>query len=392
MFIYHSLKLVPFSLSTEPPALCTAVEALYMEKKILPNVGELGRILIIHAIYHRTWDVFNYHREKLSSWTPTANIEPIENIPSDAEIWLPSIPEVSRWRNIACDALDILHWSANGAVQEAAGLEHPIILHLHVARLILLTPVIQIRRLVSSMLERSNEQSRTPHYIALDRKKESEARHQILRWVSQDQYKARLSIIHAGAIFWNTRRYSYNSPLEPFAIYLATLVTWAYGKFTRLSLKKREFLENGGVLEVTIPEEPQNSDTRTPIPNHIGSPREQNPGAQVLRCSPSPEPSFLHLDRPCDDDLVQIFVRLGHKMTGNMVRIGDVCGPHAAGKSLREGARILTGGDQGVNTDDQRVADNHGIFIDRKVTWGLAEQFRGVLEKLATVVEEQEQD
>lgn len=363
---------------------------MYTEKKVLPNIGELGRILIIHAIYHRTWDVFNYHREKLSSWTPTAKIEPIEDISSRAEHWLPSIPMVSRWRNIACDALDILHWSANSAAAEAAGLEHPIILHLHVARLVLLTPVIHIRQLVSRMLERPLEKSRTSHSVALDRKKESEARNEIWRWVSQDKFKARLSIIHAGAIFWNTRRYSYNSPLEPFAIYLATLVTWAYGTFTRLSLKRRGPLENGSIIDATTPEETQNSSTPTPIPNYVGTPREYITAAQCPRRSPSPELSFLHLDRPCDDDLVQIFVRQGHKMTGNMARIGDICGPHAAGKTLREGARILSGGEQSVNTDSQMVSDKHAV-VDRKVTWGMAKQFMGVLERLA-VIEEQKED
>lgn len=102
-----------------------------MEKKIPPNVGDLGRILIIHAIYHRTWDVSNYHREKLSSWVPTAKIQSIADFPSQAESWLPSIPTVSRWRNIPCDAFDILHWSANSVVDGPVGLEHPIILHLH---------------------------------------------------------------------------------------------------------------------------------------------------------------------------------------------------------------------------------------------------------------------
>lgn len=44
-----------------------------------------------------------------------------------------------------------------------------------------------------------------------------------------------------------------------------------------------------------------------------------------------PEPSFLHLDRPLDDELVQIFVRLGHKMSAYMSKVGNMRGRGAPG-------------------------------------------------------------
>jgi len=102
---------------------------------------------------------------------------------------------VSRWRNIACDALDSLHWSANSSIAQAAGLEHPSIIRLHLARLILLTPVVQIQELAACITQSSPEK---PKSASINRKKETEARNEILRWIVQDQYKARLAIIHAG--------------------------------------------------------------------------------------------------------------------------------------------------------------------------------------------------
>ena len=334
-----------------------------MEKKILPNVGDLGRILIIYAIYHRTWDVSNYHREKLSGWTPTARVESIAAFPSQAESWPPSIPTVSRWRNIACDALDILHWSANSAAAGAAGLEPPIILHLHLARLVLLNPIIQIQQLVSIMLRNSSQPPRNQRTSASKRKKEAEVRNEILRWVAQDQYKARLSIIHAGAIFWNTRRYSYDSPGEPFAIYLATLVVWAYGTFVRVSANR-----NG--------------------PNFASSPNPPMSSSSAPKRSPSPEPRFLHVDRPCDDELVQTFVRLGHKMTANMMRVGDICGVDAGGRVLREGAKILSGKQFQDGSDENE--DERGP-VQSSVAWGLAVTLKEYLERLAEVVEKQDE-
>jgi hypothetical protein len=366
----------------EPPSLCSAVEALYMEKKILPHVGELGRILIIHALYQRTWDVSNYHRSILSTWNPTAKIESVASVASRTETWLPSVPMVSRWRNIACDALDILHWSANSSIAQAAGLEHPTIIHLHLARLILLTPVIQIQELAACITQSSPEK---PRSASINRKKETEARNEILRWVVQDQYKARLAIIHAGTIFWNARRYSYDSPIEPFAVYLASLVVWAYGSSSRMVAQRKEIGQQmlppigGG----TSDQENANSNPSFTIASviqrneHRGS--SVGPDTRQRSSSPEPEPSFLHLDRPCDDELVQLFVRVGHKMTGYMIRVGDICASSAAPKVLREGSRILQG--------EERESGESG---DGSLpTWGLAETFKERLESLAREMDKQ---
>ena len=36
------------------------------------NLGELGRTILIHGLYRRTWEVASYHMNTLSSWVPSA--------------------------------------------------------------------------------------------------------------------------------------------------------------------------------------------------------------------------------------------------------------------------------------------------------------------------------
>lgn len=94
----------------ETTSLREATAKLYSEKKIAENIDELGRTLIIYAIYHKTWEVKNYHAGILSGWTPTAGTGDAQSVSTDTQNWTISIPIVSRWRNIACDVLDILQY------------------------------------------------------------------------------------------------------------------------------------------------------------------------------------------------------------------------------------------------------------------------------------------
>lgn len=239
------------------------------------------------------WEVGDYFRRPLSFWNPTANKQSRETAIPTGSVWLPGIPSYSKWRNSACDCLDILHWTANSTIAKAAGLEHPTVLHLHAARLVLLAPFREIRSLATS--------------LATDRSRWSK-RHQALewqyiwRWVRNDQYKARLSIIHAGVTLWHIRRYSTNAFHEPVAAFLAVLTLWAYGS--------------------------------------CHSNQDSSPDSN--RVEPTQEPSFIHLDRPCDDELVQLFVREGHAMRGNVTGVGDICAPEGPERILRIGCEILS--------------------------------------------------
>lgn len=346
---------VVFSNLAEPPSLRNALEILYTEKRILPNISEVGRVLLIHGIYQRTWDVKKYHEDSLSNWRPTAKNSSQPNV----EAPKPSKAIISEWKNSACDCLDVIHWSANISIAHAAGLEHPTVLHLHLARLVILAPASRIQDLVALILNRSTSES------------DSEVRADVLSWVIRDQFKARLAVLHAASVFWHVRRYSCDNVVEPFAIYLATLVMWAYSscmeRTKRLELIRRQ-------EEVSHLAHNAEQLSHNPIPQEAQQPSTIDHGfledAQARafrRHSPSPEPSFINLDRPCDDESVQAFVRLGHKMSARVFRVGDICGHEAAGKILKEGARLLGTG------NERSPGSMEGVQL--RTVWGCAEVY-----------------
>jgi hypothetical protein len=76
------------------------------------------------------------------------------------------------------------------------------------------------------------------------------------------------------------------------------------------------------------------------------------------------EPSFIHLDRPCDDELVQLFVREGHSMKGNVTGVGDICAPEGPERILRVGCETLSG----------------------LSAWGQSKRFVSILTRLADLV------
>ncbi|KAE8146822.1 C2H2 type zinc finger domain protein [Aspergillus avenaceus] len=278
-------------------SLYDAVLTLYIEKKLVPNIGEFGHILLIHALYHRMWEVGDYFHRPLSFWNPTAKKQSREAAIPTGSVWLPGIPSYSRWRNSACDCLDILHWAANSMIAKAAGLEHPTVLHLHEARIILLAPIREIRTLVTSL-----ESGK----VRWDERQKAIEWHYILRWMRHDQYKARLAIIHAGASLWYVRRYSTDAFHEPVAIFLAIITLWAYGLCHSDVFPQAEHQDGS---------------------NH----------------KPPNDPAFFHIDRPCDDELVQLFVREGHAMKGNVTGVGDICAPEGPERILQVACDTFAG-------------------------------------------------
>lgn len=220
---------------------------------------------------------------------------------------------------------DVLHWPANSKVAQLSGSEHHTILHLHLARLIILTPTTQIQVLATGANGSSSSSLQ-------DSSKYAAARQTVLQWVLRDRYKARLSIVHCGALFWHVRRYSCDSVLEPYAIYMATLVLWAFCVSVELS----EGVE-----------------------------------ASAREAEEEPEPSFLHLDRPLDDELVQTYVRLGHKMSAFISGVGNIQSRGAPPKIIREGISLLS-------RDAHSKPEEHGVLLSRETpcyTWGIEKSF-----------------
>lgn len=58
----------------------------------------------------------------------------------------------------------------------------------------------------------------------------------------------------------------------------------------------------------------------------------------------SHEPTFIRLDRPNDDEMVQLFVRKGRPsvMTAHIAGVGNICSSQGPIKILREGRKILS--------------------------------------------------
>jgi hypothetical protein len=312
-----------------------------MEKLLPPHLGEFSSALLVNAICRNTKNILLKEHNQLNSWTPSAVARRRigDNSTALQPSWLPTDPTTIKWRNSACDCLDVIHWPANSIVARRSGSEHHTILHLHLARLIILTPTEHIQTLVSTTISEHQHASN-----AETRLRYSTAHHQTLDWAVRDRCKARLSIIHCGALFWHIRRHSRDSILEPYAVYLSTLVLWAYCVAMQLS-------------EVV--------------------------DAVSQDCEGDPEPRFLHLDRPLDDELVQTFVRVGHKISAHICRVGNILDPGAPAKILQEGIFLLTGGSGPVSSGNStypKPALSTSPYAE--CTWGIEESYVALLRDL----------
>ena len=369
------------------PSLCSAVEKLYMEKRTDPSLGELHHILLIHALYQKTWEIGTHLKQPLSGWVPTAKTRGFLVTPSKDTFWLPSYPLYENWRNSACDCLDTLQWHASSIVAKASGLEHSSVLHLHLARIILLTPFQEIQDLLFSLIGRYGRSSTAALYVhdgsyQTQNPGKLPQIHKITwRWLREDQHKARLAMVHAGSVFWHIRRYSSNSFYEPAAIYLASIVLFAYGSYKSAALAQvvdgsdnsnntqtstatplhgidtsssdavpstagDNQVPNGFGLHIaesseTLPEPGRDEIGSVQVPGGEGDDGSDDGSSAASSDSNSSteHPTFIHLDRPCDDEIVHHFVRRGHNMRGFMSHVGDIC--TAPAKVLKEGAKLL---------------------------------------------------
>jgi len=287
-----------------------ALRNLYIDKRLLPNLGEFSRILLIHGLFHRTWEVRKTVTQSLSSLEPSTHKQASSEIQPKLPVWPPSVPLYNRWRNSACDCLDILHWSANATIGSASGMEHPTVLHLHFARIILLAPMDDIVLFSHYLIRSSKDSVRLLQPVSAAEAEEH--RRLIQRWALQDQYKARLAAIHAGTVFWHVRLYAINGFYEPTAVACAALLLWALSAF---SAKRKNGSHSQGLR-------------RERVSSSEGSP-------------PPDVCDIILIDRPTDDELVQQFVRQGDNMHANITGVGDLFGPKGPRKVLAEGQKLL---------------------------------------------------
>ncbi|KAI7764326.1 hypothetical protein LZL87_013293 [Fusarium oxysporum] len=228
----------PIAFSAEEASRPTVPEVtleLWQGLKSQHSSNSFATIVIIHMLVHRRWNANEYLTDAIRD-IPQAN-PPHLYVPGRQ--YLGSVPEYIKWRNQCCDCLDVLHWEALSLSAKAEGLEGPVLLHLHLARLSLLTPVQELFAFADQSTL-SGMAHMTPSSLYRHGTSSLEPRHTIKIWATQDRYKARLAVIHAGAVLWHVRRYSSDSIVEPFALFLASLVLWAYGQTSNI----RKFYES----------------------------------------------------------------------------------------------------------------------------------------------------
>lgn len=338
------------------PPINEAMHRLYVNKKVKADIGEFSRVLLLHGIYHETWAVAKYHRRSLSSWIPSAE-KPLpessgnSSHPSaERSLYLPENPLYSKWRNAACDCIDTLHWAANATIAQNSGAEHATVFHLHASRIVLLTPFGEIGALARSMASWANNNKHDTQPLPELSRLESK----VFQWVQRDAHKARLAMIHAGALYWHVRRFSKAAFYEPSAVYLATLAMWAYASYTALATKALAHNRRPGSSRSGSP---------SPTPPDGISPSVQSNGDSML----GDDPTFIRLDRPNDDEMVQLYVRNGHpsRMKANVTGVGNLSSPMGPERVLREGCKILA---------------------PMALTWGVAHEYVRILSAMAEVV------
>lgn len=305
-----------------PPTLLRALEELYVEKRLPKERGEFARIVTIHGLFHRSWEVERYHSDPLSQWQPVAQRQSSTEVLPKEKVWPPSIPAFAKWQNSACDALDILHWQANATIGQASGLEHPTVLHLHMARIVLLVPYQQIVRLAENMTKPGSVDGSHGQAGLVGNLMDSPEAIEVRRWAVNHQYKARLAIIHAGVVTWHIRRYAVDAFYEAPAVALASLTLWAFGVFAKTQPHSQ------GAGQVRDRSHHGIANFRS-INGHEAEPTKDETCEIIL------------LDRPTDDELVQHFIRNGNAMQAHISGIGDLYQASTPEKVLVHGCKLL---------------------------------------------------
>lgn len=290
------------------PALEKALRVLYVEKRLLKNTGDFARVLLIHGLYCQTWDVGTLFNRTLLRWTPSSQKGDAESHDLTGPTWLPQIPLYNQWRNAACDCLDVLHWIANSDIAKA-GTENSTVLHLHFARIVLLAPYEAIRKMAGLLV---SEDVRDGDAAERFRGECQE----VQKWITDDQFKARLALVHCGIFFWHVRRYSQDAFYEPTKVFLVTLVVWAYGSL--------------------CPPQQPGASLRRPNIHHNRQLEDEEWSCDL------DDISSIRLDRPCDDELVQLFIKRGRSMTASIMGVGNITAANGPLRMLKEGRKLLS--------------------------------------------------
>ena len=256
--------------------LTSCLQSLQHEQSLQNTMGEFSRIILVHGFYHQCWEM-----ERVE----------IQSQPRPQEISM-----YTRWRNSASESLDILEWSAKNVVNAANGMEHPTLLHLHLARIVLFAPFQTICDLAYGMTKEDS---------SISSAQLSDLRTAIRRWVNEDSSKARLATLHSGALLRHLHAFHTSGFYEPSSVLLATLTLWAYGSFTTTSAST-------------------------------------GPGTQRRYSDTQIAPISIAIDQPLEPDLARSFVRDGRAIIPTLRGVGSIRGPGGPKRVLVEGSKLVS--------------------------------------------------
>lgn len=239
-------------------------------------MGEFSRIILVHGFYRQCWE--------------------LEKVEMQSQPLPQQMPMYTFWRDSIMESLELLEWSANNVVNAASGMEHPTLLHLHVARIVLFAPFQSVCDLAYGMTKEDSSMSSAQM---------KDSRTAIRKWVTEDASNARLAALHAGALLRHVHAFHTNSFYEPSAVLLGTLTLWAFGSFSKTATGAGPFSQR------------RYSDTQL----HTTS---------------------IAIDQPLDPELARSFVNNGGEMIPILRGVGNICAAGAPERVLLEGSRLVS--------------------------------------------------
>lgn len=256
--------------------LLSSMQSLQTDKLLQNTMGEFSRIVLLHGFYRQCWELEGAE---------------IQSQPRPQQMSMYTF-----WRDSTMESLELLEWGATSMVKAASGMEHPTLLHLHLARIVLFSPFQSICDLAYGMTKEDSSMN-SAQMTAL--------RKAIRKWVTEDASKARLATLHAGALLRHLHAFHTNSFYEPSAVLLATLTLWTFGSFSVTARGAGPFSQR------------RYSDTQI-------------------------RPMSIAIDQPLDFELARTFVNSGGEMQPTLRGVGSICGVGAPERVLLEGSKLVS--------------------------------------------------
>lgn len=147
-----------------------------------------------------------------------------------------------------------------------------------------------------------------------------------------------MAVIHSGCVFWHIRRYSRATFYDPLSAFYATLALWAYGLYTP---KSKDF---AGYAATGLPGRSASyQDDAVSVDGGLDFNSSESNIELPLLYSRDRDPTFIRLDRPNDDEMVQLFVSSSQtsRMSALVSGVGDICEPEGPALVLKEGRAVL---------------------------------------------------